>query len=72
MIWTGVTQLRLCHNIKHAQYTLQCMLVGCMGAFFNAAQVLVGNNFWLMRMSRCWSFSSMPQDVEPLAGLWAA
>ena len=24
------------------------MLVGCMGASFNAAQVLVGNNFWVM------------------------
>ena len=48
VIWTGVTQFRLCHNIKYAQYTLQCMLVGCMGASFNAAQVLVGNNFWVM------------------------
>ena len=47
MIWTGVTQFRLCHNIEYAQYTLQCMLVGCMGASFNAAQVLVGNSFWV-------------------------
>ena len=31
MIWTGVTQFRLCRNIEYAQYTLQCMLVGCMG-----------------------------------------
>ena len=26
MIWTGVTQFRLCHNIEYAQYTLQCMV----------------------------------------------
>ncbi len=56
MIWTGVTQFRLCHNIEHAQYILQCMLVGCMGASFNAVQVVVGDNFWLMRRSRCRSF----------------
>ncbi len=47
MIWTGVTQFRLYHNIEYAHYTLQCMLVGCMGASFNAAQVLVGNSFWV-------------------------
>ncbi len=56
MIWTGVTQFRLCHNIKHAQHILQCVLVGCMGASFNAVQAVVGDNFWLMRRSRCRSF----------------
>ncbi len=48
MIWTGVTQFRLCRNIEYAQYTLQCVLAGCMGASSNAAQVLVGNNFRVM------------------------
>ena len=72
MIWTGVTRLRLWHNIKHAQYILQCMLVGCMGASFNAVQVLVGDHFWLMRRSRCRSFWSMSQHLESLACLWPA
>jgi len=69
MIWTGVTQLRLCHNIEYAQYTLQCMLVGCMGASFNAAQVLVGNSFWVTEgpaagpfqaCHRMWNVSFLP------------
>ncbi len=30
MIWTGFTQFRLCHIIKHAHDMLQCTLVGCM------------------------------------------
>lgn len=72
MIWTGVTQFRLCHNIKHAQYSLQHMLAGCLGSSFNAAQVLVGKNFWPMIRSRCRSFSRMPQVVKCLACLWPA
>ncbi len=69
MIWTGVTQVRLRHNIEYGQYTLQCMLVGCMGASFNAAQVLVGNSFWVTEgptagpfqaCHRMWNVSFLP------------
>jgi len=39
------------------------MLVGCIGASFNAAQVLVGNSFWVTEGPAAGPFQAC-QDVE--------